>query len=166
MPAAGQSPDQAADQRVVALLDEDLEATMRRHPTWASQRGDRRFDDQLGDPSPAAAKAEVEEARARLARLEAIDVAPATAGVGAGSGLSTCVPLPNWPTLLLPQHIRVPPATIAQLCPAPAATAVAPVTPATATGDGRLVIDPSPICPTSLAPQQRTVPSPNTAQVW
>ena len=71
MPAAGQT----ADQRVVALLDEDLDATMRRHPTWASQRGDRRFDDQLGDPSPAASAAEVADARARLAKLEAVDVA-------------------------------------------------------------------------------------------
>jgi uncharacterized protein (DUF885 family) len=72
MPAHAQP---SADDRVKALLDEDLDATMRRSPTWASQRGDRRFDDRLGDPSPEAEAAWVEQAKDRLARLEAVDVA-------------------------------------------------------------------------------------------
>jgi len=60
----------APDDRVLALLAEDLEAKMRRSPTWASMRGDRRFDDRLGDPSPAAEEAWVEAARRRLAALD------------------------------------------------------------------------------------------------
>jgi len=55
-----------ADDRVLALLDEDFEEMMRTHPTWASERGDRRFDDLLDDESPEAARDRVEHAKLRL----------------------------------------------------------------------------------------------------
>ncbi|MCK6459229.1 MAG: DUF885 domain-containing protein [Planctomycetes bacterium] len=62
-----------ADGKVLALLAEDLEEQMRRHPTWASERGDRRFDDLLTDESPEAMRDAVEHARLRLEALGAID---------------------------------------------------------------------------------------------
>src|SRR5687767_1753297 len=48
---------------LAALLEEDYDALMRRHPTWASVRGDRRFDDRLTDPSPEAEARWVEDAK-------------------------------------------------------------------------------------------------------
>jgi prolyl oligopeptidase len=62
-----------ADGKVLALLAEDLEESMRTHPTWASERGDRRFDDLLDDESPEAIRDRVEHARLRLEALGAID---------------------------------------------------------------------------------------------
>ncbi len=70
-----------ADARVLALLDEDFEEQMRRNPTWASERGDHRFDDLLPDESPEAALDAIEHAKLRLEALAAIDraaLAPAT----------------------------------------------------------------------------------------
>jgi uncharacterized protein (DUF885 family) len=61
------------DARLLGLLEEDLEAQMRRSPLWASSRGDRRFDALLDDLSPAAHDAFVEDARARLGKLREID---------------------------------------------------------------------------------------------
>ncbi len=62
-----------ADQAVLALLKEDLEAQRRADPISASNRGDRRFDDQLPDLSAAAGHAWAQDAAARLARCKAID---------------------------------------------------------------------------------------------
>jgi len=62
----------AADAELRALLEEDLEASMRRSPTWATSRGDRRFDDRLDDESAEARAAWLEHVRLRLARLRAI----------------------------------------------------------------------------------------------
>ncbi|MCO5168716.1 MAG: DUF885 domain-containing protein [Planctomycetes bacterium] len=64
----------SADDRLLALLDEDLEALMARHPLWASVRGDRRFDDRLTDPSPEAEAAWTDAARMRLERLRRLDL--------------------------------------------------------------------------------------------
>ena len=61
-----------AEARLRSLLDEDLEALMRRAPTWATQRGDRRFDAELGDESPEAEARWVEATGRRLAALRAI----------------------------------------------------------------------------------------------
>jgi uncharacterized protein (DUF885 family) len=62
-----------ADEKVLALLAEDLEEQMRRHPTWASERGDRRFDDLLEDESPEAFRDRVEHATLRLRALAEVD---------------------------------------------------------------------------------------------
>jgi uncharacterized protein (DUF885 family) len=62
-----------ADQALLRLLAEDLDAQMRRSPTWASMRGDRRFDDQLGDPSPEAQLDALVDTQRRLAELEDLD---------------------------------------------------------------------------------------------
>lgn len=71
-PARAASP-LPADQSVLDLLKEDLEAQRRADPISASNRGDRRFDDRLPDLSPGAARAWAKEAGERLARCEAID---------------------------------------------------------------------------------------------
>ena len=55
------------------LLSDHWEWTMKSSPVWATMLGDRRFDDQLGDPSQAAVKANRAKTRAFLARAEAID---------------------------------------------------------------------------------------------
>ena len=62
------------DDRVLALLDEDFEEMMRTHPTWASDRGDRRFDDQLEDESPEALRDRLEHAKLRLDAMASIEV--------------------------------------------------------------------------------------------
>lgn len=62
-----------ADAKVLALLEEDLEEQMRRSPTWASERGDRRFDDLLPDESPEAVRDAIEHATLRLHALMEID---------------------------------------------------------------------------------------------
>ncbi|TVQ63039.1 MAG: DUF885 domain-containing protein [Phycisphaerales bacterium] len=69
----------AADARLIALLDEDLEMQRRRDPISASVRGDRRFDAQLPDPSPGAERFWVQDARARhesLRRINRDDLSP------------------------------------------------------------------------------------------
>lgn len=63
----------AENARLLDLVREDLEALMRRSPTWASSRGDRRYDRLLDDLSPAAHDAFVDDARARLEALSRID---------------------------------------------------------------------------------------------
>ncbi|MFQ5845537.1 MAG: DUF885 domain-containing protein, partial [Planctomycetota bacterium] len=63
----------SGDRRLVALLDEDLEAQKRRSPVWAGTLGDRRFDAELPHRSEAAREAWLAGSRARLERLEAID---------------------------------------------------------------------------------------------
>ncbi|MGH7162210.1 MAG: DUF885 domain-containing protein, partial [Planctomycetota bacterium] len=65
-PAAGRDD---ADAKLLALLREDFEAQLARSPTWASTRGDRRYDDRWEDVGPAAGEAWVADARARLEAL-------------------------------------------------------------------------------------------------
>ncbi len=60
---------------LLAILDEHLEWTLRNSPVDASQRGDERYNDKLGDVGPAATARRVQEVRARLARLTAMDTA-------------------------------------------------------------------------------------------
>lgn len=62
----------APDRKVLDLLAEDLDAQMRRHPLWASERGDRRFDALLEDLSPEAIAAYLEDCRDRLRRANAM----------------------------------------------------------------------------------------------
>ena len=71
---ASARPD-GPEERLRALLDQDLEALMRRSPTWATLRGDRRFDAEVGDPGPEAEAEWEAECRARLAAVEAVDEA-------------------------------------------------------------------------------------------
>lgn len=63
----------SADRAVLALLDEDLDAQAEANPVSASMRGDRRFDDQLPDVSPAAIEKRLAATQARLNRLLSID---------------------------------------------------------------------------------------------
>ncbi len=78
---------QEADSNVLALLEEDFEEQMRTHPTWASERGDRRFDDQLEDLSPEAIRGRVEHAALRLKALREIDRAALTPAVATHAAL-------------------------------------------------------------------------------
>lgn len=63
----------SADRAVLALLDEDDQAGLRRNPIGATRRGDRRYDALLPDLSPRAEAQELAENTALLARLEKID---------------------------------------------------------------------------------------------
>lgn len=47
--------------------------TMQRNPTWASQLGDRRWNDRWEDLSPAAIEAEHQHNRDAVARLRKVD---------------------------------------------------------------------------------------------
>ena len=75
MTAATHSQD---DRAVLDLMAEDYDSLLRRSPVWASERGDRRFDDRLADVSPEAVQASLDETRGRLARAKAVD--PSTLG--------------------------------------------------------------------------------------
>ncbi len=57
------------------LLHEQWEYTLRINPVFASIIGDKRYNDQVGDPSEKATLADLEESRKFLARFEAIDTA-------------------------------------------------------------------------------------------
>lgn len=59
--------------RLHALFDESWEASMRRHPEWASYIGDKRFDDRLSDASAEGEADAFAEARRHLKQAEAID---------------------------------------------------------------------------------------------
>ena len=82
-----------------------------------------------------------------------------------------CVPLPSWPSLLLPQQKAAPALVTAQVCDCPAAmraTSVSGAPPAessTCTGAADCVYVPLPSCPFELSPQHQTVPSVVKAQV-
>ncbi len=58
---------------LLAILDEHVDWLMRESPTWASSRGDYRFNDQLRDESPEAYERRRAEMRDRLSRLGALD---------------------------------------------------------------------------------------------
>lgn len=62
-----------ADDALLALLAEDLDAQRRANPVEASQRGDRRFDALLPDASPEAHAAFIEASRDRLRQLNRLD---------------------------------------------------------------------------------------------
>lgn len=64
---------QSADERLRALLTEDVAAQSRRSPIEASARGLTEFDTELAPVSPEDEARWVEESRARLAALRAID---------------------------------------------------------------------------------------------
>ena len=75
----------SADEQLVQLMDAEFEASMRAFPTWASARGDRRYDALLTDQSPQAVQARLGDTRKRLASLGQIkraDLSPAN-GVNA-----------------------------------------------------------------------------------
>src|SRR3954469_20509134 len=61
--------------RLHLLLDEHVEWLKRHDPLSASTKGDLRFNDQLGDSSPAAHEQAAAEIADRLKRLESIDPA-------------------------------------------------------------------------------------------
>ncbi|MDC3378742.1 DUF885 domain-containing protein [Planctomycetota bacterium] len=79
MPASAQDDASvSADQAVLDLLAEDLDASMQAWPTWATQRGDRRFDALMADVSPEARAARLAATQDRLKRLLEIDRAALT----------------------------------------------------------------------------------------
>lgn len=63
----------AADQALIALLDEQLRARNESNPIGAGRRGHREYDDELPDVSPEAIERRLNAARDRLRRLERID---------------------------------------------------------------------------------------------
>ena len=66
------------DQRRKALNDllhEQWEYTLRLYPEFASILGDRRYNDQVSDPSEKAVNADLVQTRKFLKRFEAIDTA-------------------------------------------------------------------------------------------
>jgi len=65
-----QTPEDEALQR---LLADEFDSMMRAWPRWASERGDRRFDDQLEDASAKARLDRLEHSRLRRKSLAAID---------------------------------------------------------------------------------------------
>ena len=67
------APSSDPDAAINALLDEDIEFTMKSYPTWASMLGDRRYDRELTDNSPTAIEARLESIQSRLERAKAID---------------------------------------------------------------------------------------------
>lgn len=86
-PAEAQGPDRATApapsaapisdrQRLTGLLDEHFDEMMRESPTWASTRGDLRFNDKLEDVGPEAIARRHEARSRRLAELRALSPAP------------------------------------------------------------------------------------------
>lgn len=71
-PLQAQGSPPAPNAALSTLLKEIHEGNMRRWPTWASVRGDRRYDDQLDDVTPEAFAQDVVVATARLKRARAI----------------------------------------------------------------------------------------------
>src|SRR6185369_10930724 len=97
---------------------------------------------------------------------------PAIPDTARGVLLSSVVPSPSWPKLLLPQQRAVPSARIAQVWSNPVRSLTVPVSiatalsrPLTATGVRRSVVVPSPSSPWPFEPQQRALPSERTAHV-
>ena len=78
---------QDADARLLRLLADDLDERMRLSPTWATVRGDRRFDDRLGDEGPEARAAWLEHTRMRLKALAEIDAAALSPANRTNAGL-------------------------------------------------------------------------------
>ena len=79
------------------------------------------------------------------------------------------VPLPNWPSALLPQHFAAAFANNAHewLSPAEIATPRPPkARPLTTTGIDELVVVPSPNWPSPSLPQHLAVPFASTAHEW
>ncbi|MGH7724569.1 MAG: DUF885 domain-containing protein [Candidatus Eiseniibacteriota bacterium] len=70
-PAAAQSPAE----RLSNLSEEYWQGLMKVAPTWATNLGDRRYDDKLSDISPAGEAAELARRKDVLARAQAIDPA-------------------------------------------------------------------------------------------
>src|SRR5690606_7639471 len=66
------APEPRSEQ-LISILDEHVEFLKRTSPVTASTRGDLRFNDLLGDESPAAYAARREEMRGRLERLRALN---------------------------------------------------------------------------------------------
>lgn len=71
--AAAAGAESEADRALLRLLADDLEEGMRRYPTWATSRGDRRFDDLLEDAGPEARTNALEHVELRLRALGEID---------------------------------------------------------------------------------------------
>src|SRR5690349_1995442 len=63
-----------------ALFEEQWEELMRRTPVWASQLGDRRYNDRWEDVSLQAIQSNIEHDRAMLRRLKEIDPAKLAPG--------------------------------------------------------------------------------------
>ena len=71
-PRASAAVPDAATRALHALFARQWEDSARRHPEWATWRGDHRFDDRLGDASPEAERAAYEQERRFLAEARAI----------------------------------------------------------------------------------------------
>lgn len=65
-------PDAAATKALQALFDRSWQASAERWPEWSTFRGDLRFNDRLGDVSPAAEARDRARTREELAQAQAI----------------------------------------------------------------------------------------------
>jgi uncharacterized protein (DUF885 family) len=74
-PSATAAADGVTHPGFAALLEDHWAYTLRRYPTWATELGERRYDDQIFDPSVAAREAGQAKARALLAAAKALDPA-------------------------------------------------------------------------------------------
>ncbi len=79
-PALAAAETNAASQQLHALFAEDWEHTMERSPTWASELGDRRWNDRWDDLSLATAEREQQRTQATLQRLLSIPRAQLSEG--------------------------------------------------------------------------------------
>jgi len=70
----GGSMDGEADREFARLAGEYLDDRAQRHPELATSLGDHRFDDRLGDPSPAARADERRSLDGWAARLDTVDL--------------------------------------------------------------------------------------------
>ncbi len=78
LPVPGAAQAETAGQAFTKLQDDSWEWALRQFPQFATQAGDHRYDDQLGEVSLAAERDRLEARRGFLARLEAIDRAALT----------------------------------------------------------------------------------------
>jgi len=69
----GSGPAQGRSPALWSLLDQYVDWLMRENPTWASQRGDRRFDDRLREAGPDAVARRLDARKDFLAELDALD---------------------------------------------------------------------------------------------
>ncbi|MFT5993949.1 MAG: hypothetical protein ACI82G_002954, partial [Bradymonadia bacterium] len=71
-PAVDELASESAKDALYAILDASWERSMRRYPGWATYEGDRRYDDQVYDPSEPAREAYIVEGADLVEQMRAI----------------------------------------------------------------------------------------------